>query len=109
MDVLRECEMLCMQTEQWLPMPPMNKARADCSAILVGGRQIYAIFGGIFMEHWEKTIERIDYNNMYRGWEEITYKDPHGIGATQFPMTLSPNDSKIYIFGGVGQFRANSN
>ena len=79
----------------------LNEVRSECTLCLINNRYLYAFFGFLINQEYNKTIERCDLFKEQRKWEYVNYKEKERFELIESFFGISYfNDNELLLIGG---------
>ena len=97
----KSVELYDMNTNQISKDSELNEVRSECTLCLINNRYLYAFFGFLINQEYNKTIERCDLFKEQRKWEYVNYKEKERFEIIESFFGVSYfNDNELLLIGG---------
>ena len=97
----KSVELYDMNNNQISKDSELNEVRSECTLCLINNRYLYAFFGFLINQEYNKTIERCDLFKEQRKWEYVNYKEKERFEIIESFFGISYfNDNELLLIGG---------
>ena len=100
----KSVELYNMETKTLTKDSELNENRSECSLCLVNNTYLYAFYGFVIHQEYNKTIEKCNLLREERKWEYVEYKNTISNSETNFKLSFFGisyfNNNEILLIGG---------